>query len=363
MNVAILGANGFVGYRLFESWQLRGPHRPRAVVRSPASLARVARFAADWRLADATDEAALTQALAGCDAVVHCVVGDERVIVAATDPVVRAAARAGVRKLIYLSSASVHGQNPPPSTTDESPLREEQPFAYNTAKIRAEQRLRALSGSFPVQIVMLRPGIVWGPRSRWIADPVEALPAGRAAWIDGGRGICNSIHVDNLVHAIECALVAEGVNAQAFYVGDPEVVTWRRLYLGVSEALGYTERDWCEARPTAPQRAARLSGLKSTPAVQAVLPWFSPRLKESVKDALARWQRPQQADPFALPVETRVIAASPEMTLLFACQTALSDERARRLLAYRPPIDFAAGLANTARWLATVYPKRTGQGT
>ncbi|MEY2878514.1 MAG: hypothetical protein RLZZ15_894, partial [Verrucomicrobiota bacterium] len=76
MNVAILGANGFVGGRLFELWQTRGPHRPRAVVRGASSLARIARYAADWRLANACDEAALAQAFAGCDAVVHCVTGD-----------------------------------------------------------------------------------------------------------------------------------------------------------------------------------------------------------------------------------------------------------------------------------------------
>lgn len=359
MNAAILGANGFVGYRLFELWQLHGPHRPRAIVRSPSSLARVARFEADWRLADACDAAALAKAFAGCEAVVHCVVGDERVIAETIDAPFRAAQAAGVQVFVYLSSASVHGQNPPPGTTDESPLRDDQPNAYNNAKVRAERRLHALARNSTMRVVVLRPGIVWGPRSRWIADAAEALIERRARWIDGGRGVCNSIFVDNLVRAIECAIAARDVHQQAFYVGDPEALTWGQLFLGVSEGLGFAESDWREARPWSGVAShSRFAHLKGTTPVQAVLPWFSPRLKESVKAALARWNRPPPADPWALAKRDTVGEASPEMTALFACRTRLSDEKARRHLHYTPPVAFAEGLRISVEWLrAAGYPR------
>ena len=56
MKVAILGAGGFIGGRLFERWKRAGRHQPRAVVRTPAGLARLARFAQpDWKLADSRD--------------------------------------------------------------------------------------------------------------------------------------------------------------------------------------------------------------------------------------------------------------------------------------------------------------------
>lgn len=357
MKVAVLGANGFVGGRVFETWQRGGRHQPRAIVRSPSSLARVARFDADWRLADARDTAALTQAFAGCEAVVHCVVGDERVIAATVEPAYRAASAAGVGKLVFLSSASVHGQNPVPGTTEETPLRDDQPVAYNNAKVRAERRLLALAAEGKVEAAILRPGIIVGPRSRWVADTAEALLAGSACWIEGGRGICNSIQVDNLVHAIERALATPGLRGEAFLLGDAEHVTWREFYLAVAQALGRGEESFHEATPVgAPQPGwrERVAALKGTAPVQRALPWFSPRLKESVKAALGRWQAPPPSDPWALPAERREVRTSYEMTELFRCATKLSHAKAERVLDYRPPLTFAEGMARCARWLAEV---------
>src|SRR6185503_8214586 len=64
------------------------------------------------------------------------------------------------------------------------------------------------------------------------------LLAGTACWLDDGRGICNSLYVDNLVHAIHLALHAPGVDGQAFLVGDEETVTWADLYRPIARALG-----------------------------------------------------------------------------------------------------------------------------
>jgi len=362
MKVAILGANGFIGGRLFELWQRRGPHRPRAVVRAPAGLARVARFAApDWRIADARDEAALTAGFKGCDAVVHCVVGDERVIGATIEPVYRAAAAAGIRDLVYLSSAAVHGLNPPSGTNEDSPLRDDQPLAYNNAKVGAERRLRALASDGQVRVTILRPGVVVGPRSRWVTDAVEALLESRAWWIGGGAGICNSLHVDNLAHAIEQVLATPSAAGGAYLLGDAEMVTWREFYLGLAAAVGRDERAFAEAAPADVNAARswreRLGALKASGPVQAVLPWFSPRLKGAVNAALARWQTPPAPNPWALPAPPAPPVASLEMTLLFACATKLPHEKAARALAYRPPVSWPEGFRRTVLWLeAAGYP-------
>ena len=49
---------------------------------------------------------------------------------------------AGVRRLVYLSSASVHGQAPAPGTDEESLFETRQPIAYNMAKAWAERAYR-----------------------------------------------------------------------------------------------------------------------------------------------------------------------------------------------------------------------------
>ncbi len=354
MKVAILGANGFVGHRLFELWHQRGPHQPRATVRSPVSLARIARFEADWRIADARNATALAEALRGCDAVVHCAVGDVPVIKRTIDPVYQAARAAGISKLVYLSSASVHGQNPPPGTTEASALNLDQPLAYNSAKIWAERRLQALARGGPIDTVILRPGIVFGPRSRWVTEVAEALVGGTAHWIEGGRGICNSIYVDNLVHAVEQALASTGARGDAYLVGDAETVTWRDFYLGIATALGRDETAFAEAIPTQPRPRTwfeRLDAVRASPGAQRVIAQIPGLPKEVVKAALSVWKRLPPADPWALPPAAPVRVATLEMSLLFACRTKFSHAKAAERLGYRPPVAFAEGLRRSVTWL------------
>jgi 2-alkyl-3-oxoalkanoate reductase len=145
-----------------------------------------------------------------------------------------------------------------------------------------------------------------------------------------------------------------------YLVGDAETVTWRDLYLGLAASAGRGAEAFAEAIPAgiAPRGwRERLGALKSSDPVQAVLPWFSPRLKGAVNAALARWQAAPPGNPWALPAAPARPRASLEMTLLFACATKLPHEKAVRALAYRPPVTFADGLRETIAWLALAgYP-------
>src|SRR4051812_18732823 len=104
--IGIVGASGFVGSRLVEMFHLNAWAEVRPVVRGVRSLSRVARFDLDWKLANATDAGELTRALEGCDTVVHSVVGDADVIENAARVLYPAAQAAGVRRIVYLSTAS-----------------------------------------------------------------------------------------------------------------------------------------------------------------------------------------------------------------------------------------------------------------
>ena len=231
---AVLGARGFIGARTVD--QLRGrAHSVRAVARDLDGL----EHDPDARVADALDVPALASAFEGCDVVVNAVYTNSENAGRAMQATYAASQAAGVRRIVHVSTASVHGQAPAPSTDERSPLRLWQEFAYNNAKVRAERALRRARAGGTVEIVMLRPGIVFGPRSRWIAEFADALLRGGASLIDRGRGVCNSIYVDNLVHAIDLAARATGVDGEAFLVGDAERVTWADLYGPIASALGY----------------------------------------------------------------------------------------------------------------------------
>lgn len=351
ITVAIIGANGFIGTRTVEMLHLGGLAAVRPVVRTASSFARLSRFNIDARVADARSERALSEALAGCEVVVHAASGSPDTIVSTVEPVYNAAQRAGARRLIYLSSASVHGQDPPPRTQDNSPLRFRQPLAYNRAKIRAERTLHQLRGSGNVEIVILRPGIVFGPRSQWIGNFADGLLASSAYLVDGGRGVCNSIYVDNLVHAIIQSMHAERADGEAFLVGDREHVTWRELYAPVARCLGYDLDSVPSVDPaiirTWQTRFEHLRHSKRARALATLLP-------AGIRDVLSARLRHSSSSRITSDPLPR---ASLEMTLLHTCRYKLPSEKAERLLSYNPVVSFNEGCRRTVSWLAFAgYP-------
>jgi nucleoside-diphosphate-sugar epimerase len=351
LKLAIVGANGFIGSRAVELFHLRGLAEVRPIVRSLNSLARLSRFDLDCRVADARDQSALRAALEGCDGVIHSVSGDPAMILGSLAPVYLAAQQAGVKRFVYLSSASVHGQAPLPGTDESSPLNDRQPIAYNTAKVRAERRLLRLRETGAVELIILRPGIVVGPRSYWITSFASGLPCGSAYLVNHGRGICNSIYVDNLIHAIYLAATVPQANGHAFLVGDDETISWAELYRPIADALGFDLSQVCNLEYVKPRLSWRslLHRIQSSAAARRIVPR---RLRQVMRALLAREGPP--ASPWAYSGESagRVIpAATLEMALLQRCAYKLPHAKAKRLLGYEPIVPFAEACRRTIDWL------------
>jgi nucleoside-diphosphate-sugar epimerase len=360
LKVAVLGAGGFIGSRAVELFHLTRTFDVRPVVRRPAAMARAARFRLDSRLADALDRHQLEKAFQGCDAVLHLATGDPRMIVGSVQPVHEAASRAGIRRIVYMSSASVHGQNPDPGTVEEAPLQRRHAIPYNNAKVDAErqwQRLRQRGGP---EIVVLRPGIVFGPRSRWVAACAEELLAGRAYLIDGGRGVCNTVYVDNLLHASRLALTVPQADGQTFFIGDRERMTWREFYEPIANALGIdpaTIGMLDQAPDFRPGVGDRLRALKSAQAVQFGLRCTPPRLKRSIKAAIAGWRNP--TTPRAARAATRGPQPTLEMTSLQQCRWQLDWSKAATAIGYEPIVSAGEGMMRSIAWLRFAgYPVR-----
>jgi nucleoside-diphosphate-sugar epimerase len=345
MIVAIIGANGFVGTRLVEMFHLGDRHVVVPVVRRPSALALCARFDLPARIADALDVSALAAALAGCDAVVHVALGDPRQIEDMPAVLCAAAAAARVPRVVYLSSAAVHGPAPSPATTEASPLHTRHAMDYNNAKVRAERVFFRAAARHGLAGFALRPGIVFGPRSRWIADLADDL-RGRRAWLLGeGGGLCNTLYVDNLVEAVACCLLAPSGAAGAYLVGDAERVTWADLYHGVARSLGVAPPAFHRAP------AERLARILAAPLAQAALPMIPSRLKRFGK-RLATALIVPAAGPgaWSLPAAPGP-RITQELALLQQNTWRLPSSLAGRRLAYHPPVAFPAGLARSLAWL------------
>ena len=339
--VAVLGANGFIGNRTVEMLHASSQYEVRPVVRRASAAALPRRFDLDVRVADGGDRAALTAAFQGCDAVVVALAGDPATIVGVIDPIHQAAREAEVCRLIYLSSASVHGQAPAPGTDERSPLSDRQPLAYNNAKVAAERRLEQLGRSGGPEIVVLRPGIVFGPRSQWIGGWANEVLSGGAYLVEEAKGLCNAVYVDDVVRAIVLAMTAIDAPGRAYLLGQRKQVAWRDLYAPVCEALGVRIENLpnCPASAAQPESAARANSLRRF--IRRAVP-KSVRMRIQ---AAVRQGGPEK--PFV----------SIERAQLHTAQYVPPWTRARDELGYEPAMSFDEGLRHSIEWLAFAgYP-------
>ncbi|HEY8900384.1 MAG TPA: NAD(P)-dependent oxidoreductase [Chthoniobacterales bacterium] len=354
MKVAVIGANGFIGSRIVEQFHLGGKHEVIPVVRKPASLALPARFSLEWRLGDALDVDSLAAALKGCDAVVHAAIGDPRQIEAMPEILCDAAAKAGVARVVYLSSASVHGQNIPAGSTEETSLHTQHALEYNNSKVIAEAAFFDAVRKHKLTGYALRPGVVYGPRSRWIGDLVQELRT-RQAWLhNGGAGICNGIYVDNLVAAIALCLEAPNGDGEAYLVGDEGTTTWADFYHRAADAFGISRENIHDVKDLPVFRKSFRERVEKTvqkPWVQSLLPAVPGQWKRATKTLLASWNPPGGPDAWSIPGRTPQPHITEEMALLQQNQWKLPHQKASRVLGYNPPVTFEEGMRRSLAWL------------
>ena len=358
-SVAIIGANGFIGTRIVEMLHLSSLAEVRPIVRTFTSLAPLSKFDLDFRIADAFNQSALRSAFENCDSVIHCVAGDPKVILGTINPTYYAAEQASIRRFIYLSTASVHGQSPAVGTDENSELNDNQPLAYNNAKVKAERSLLKLRNKGTVELVILRPGIVYGPRSYWIASFAEKLLQNDICLFNEGKGICNAIYVDNLVHAIFLAMFANGADKQAFLVGDEERITWAELYRPLAESLGFDIDSLPPGTlPKTPNnRKDRLEEIRMSKTAQGILSFLPLKLRQALYLAYAHLLETTPVDsPWELP-EPQPPILTQEMAWLYQCQYKLPYDKAAKILGYKPIISFQEACRRSISWLAFAgYP-------
>lgn len=373
LTVGIVGASGFIGSRLVEWLALRDLAHIRPILRSFKSMARLARFDLDCRVADATDQVALQKQLEGCDVLFHCVVGQRDTILRSAESAYWASAGAGVNRLVYLSSGVVHGHDPAPGTNDDSRLVARQPFKYNVSKVMAERLLRRLRADGVVEVVTLRPMFVFGPRSQYFTIQIAMdLLDRRAFLIDEGEGICNTVYVDNLVYAMWQAAIAEKVANQEFIIADEERVTWRDLYSAVAEAVGVdiasvpSFESSALARIYHEQRNAKLkmAGKRFAWAIRQSLPsgvisTARVILPSKVVKVIKPWWVSFQTSGFNSTLSENgvkpQIIIDREIASWQCGRYKLPIDKARYVLGYEPPVTFTEGCRRTRDWIRFAF--------
>jgi nucleoside-diphosphate-sugar epimerase len=235
--IAIIGAGGYVGSRLVERSELLGTPPLVSIVRGWRSQGRLARFGLRTVRGDAGDSASLAPLLKGAGMAVNLTMGDDTRILSDVRSIHAACVEAGVPVLVHVSSAEVFGRAEQTGLTEDSAPDGRHWMEYGRAKAAAEAWLRERANG-PVKIVILRPGLIWGPGSGWLVAPAQALIDGTAFLFGEGRGVCNLIHVDNLIeHLVELAR-SEDVESGVFNISDPETLTWAQYYRAIARETG-----------------------------------------------------------------------------------------------------------------------------
>jgi 2-alkyl-3-oxoalkanoate reductase len=357
MRVGVVGASGFVGNRAVELLHADKNFEVRQIIHSSSSIQRLTLDHLDVQIANSFDESSLKAAFQGCDAIVHSVLGSSGLIRGCIVPTYRAAQKAGVRRIIYLSSMIVHGCAPAPGTTEETPPLEHQPFPTHSAKIYAERKLLELRKSGTVEVVIIRPGIVFGPRSRWVTELAHQLAQGTACFINKGKGICNTVYIDNLIHGMLLAMTSPSADGEAFFVSDHEQVTWFDFYRPFAEALGIDPTQIPDvAIPEFKHgwKQQAMDTVWNSAQIQKVLSFFPDNLKQNFKQNIKHLIRHPTLQATEHP-QNDVTQMQPNisemMSILQQSTYKLPFTKAAQMLGYEPVVSFSEGCSRSVQWL------------
>jgi nucleoside-diphosphate-sugar epimerase len=266
--IALTGATGFIGRRLLAALTSGAGCRIATLVRQPAPPGAGVRTV----VGDLDDMSALHRLCEGSQTVFHCAGyahaldagGDDfaavhwRVNAEGTRHLVEAAGRAGVKRLVHLSSVKAMAEPGEVRVDEDWPGEPLSP--YGKAKRAAEAAVLEAGSRYGMHVVNLRLAMVYGPGStRGNLDRMARLI--RRGWFPplpetGNRR--SLVHVDDVVAAARLAADHPAANGRTYILAEPVGYSGRRIYELIRQALGLPRRRW--AVPAALLRAAGWAG-------------------------------------------------------------------------------------------------------
>jgi len=251
VKILITGASGFLGSKLVKSLHAKPDVILTAAVRRVVQISadRVLEVQglganSDWSAA-LKDQHVVIHAAARThimkDEVANPLVEYRAVNVDGTLNLARQAAAEGVRRFIFISSIKVNGNaNTQPFTEDDAPSPSE---FYAQSKWEAEQGLWEIQRETGMELVIIRPPLVYGPKARgnfgslmrWVDSGIP-LPLGA---IHNKRSL---ISLDNLADLILTCIEHPAAANEVFLAGDGDDLSTTELLRGVAKAAGVPSR-------------------------------------------------------------------------------------------------------------------------
>ncbi|MGM3309223.1 NAD-dependent epimerase/dehydratase family protein [Anabaena sp. WFMT] len=318
----ISGISGFIGLHATEFALTKGM-KVRGLQHSQIQAEKAQKLGAEVIVGSVTDPAAVQKACQDVDIVLHtaAIVKEHgslkdfrEVNVGGTVNIAKAAKNAGVKTFVHLSSVLVYGYNYPNYVTESGPIFAEN-HPYCQTKIESEKELLQLNSPPDFNIIILRPGDVYGPRSYpWVVRPLVMMRQKIFLLANNGQGVINHLYVDNLIDAIFLAMEKEAYG-EVFNITDGQETSWQEYFT----------------------RLADIAGLP----VPSSLP------KNELKLLIQLRYQGQK-------LLGKKVDIVPETLDFITRPYAYSVAKAEKLLNYKPKIDLEEGMRRTQEWLQKV---------
>lgn len=298
MKVLVTGASGFVGMALYAKLVGHG-HEVVPAVRRKSGLPHEVALG---NLDASTDWGS---ALTTCDAVVHLAARVHVMDDAAQNPLAlyrqtntdatlnlaRQAAQAGVKRFVFVSTIKVNGEG------RDAPYREIDAAApedeYAISKWEAEQGLRQIELETGLEVVILRPPLVYGPGVK--ANFLRLMKVVQQGWplpLGAIKNRRSLLYLGNFVDAIRVCIEHPAAAGQTFLVDDGQTVSTPELIRAMAKAMDRPARlltvpvsllqmaGWIMGRSAAVSRLTGSLYLDSQ-AIRSQLDWLPPYSMEA----------------------------------------------------------------------------------
>jgi nucleoside-diphosphate-sugar epimerase len=246
MRILVTGATGFLASHLIPALRRSG-HTVRALVMPSSDPTRLAEAGIEVHTGDVRLPVTVAAAMRRVDAVIHlaAAIGVRRpaseyyaVNVTGTENVCWAALEAGVKRVVHVSTTSVHKQGL------EVPVREDFPLAplpdpYPVTKAAGDALVQRMIAKQHLPASIVRTSTIYGPGDHLNFGRIaDRLVSGRSILIGSGRNRVPFANVDDVVHGLLLVLDREGAEGQVYNIADDRCPTQEELLRVIADELG-----------------------------------------------------------------------------------------------------------------------------
>ena len=254
MSLLVTGADGFIGSALGHKI-LEDNIKVKGVVQTLTNVSRLPKGIEIVEINDISQQADWTQALTGVDAVIHLAARVHIIKESAADPLeafrktnvlgtehfARMAAKAGVKRFLFMSSIGVHGEANlgKPFTEKDVPC---PVSAYAISKWEAEQALRKVAENSKMEVIILRSPLVYGPGAPGhFARLVRLVKKGVPLPLGHIKNLRSFTYLGNLIDAIMTCMRHPKAAGENFLVNDGQDVSTSDLIQMMAIAMNKKE--------------------------------------------------------------------------------------------------------------------------